>query len=208
VIITTTPIPGVAIIDLKLIQDDRGFFARSFCRQEFIDAGLEPLVEQCNLSYNHRAGTLRGMHFQVEPAPEAKLVRCTRGAIVDVIVDLRPASPTRLQHVAVELTADNRRALYVPPFFAHGYQTLTDDTEVTYQVSGAYTPGTERGLRHDDPALGLSWPVPVAVISAKDAGWPLLSQQEADGRITPAASATSAGASAQAPTREPVEVRS
>jgi dTDP-4-dehydrorhamnose 3,5-epimerase len=141
VIFTTTHIPGVAIVDLKLLEDDRGFFARTFCREEFIEAGLEPLVEQCNLSFNHAAGTLRGMHLQVAPAPEAKLVRCTRGAIVDQIVDLRPDSPTRLQHVSVELTADNRRALYVPPFFAHGYQTLTDDAEVSYQVSGAYTPG-------------------------------------------------------------------
>jgi dTDP-4-dehydrorhamnose 3,5-epimerase len=117
------------------------------------------------------------MHLQVAPAPEAKLVRCTRGAIVDIIVDLRDDSPTRLQHVSVELTADNHRALYVPPYFAHGYQTLTDDTEVSYQVNQAYTPGTERGLRYDDPALGLSWPVPVTVISEKDRGWPLLSER-------------------------------
>ena len=182
-IFTTTHVPGVAIVDLKLLADDRGFFARTFCREEFIEAGLEPLVEQCNLSFNHAAGTLRGMHLQVAPAPEAKLVRCTRGAIVDQIVDLRPDSPTRLQHVSVELTADNRRALYVPPFFAHGYQTLVDDTEVSYQVSGAYTPGTERGLRYDDPALGLTWPVPVAVISDKDRSWADLAEQEADGRI-------------------------
>jgi dTDP-4-dehydrorhamnose 3,5-epimerase len=192
VIISTTDILGVAIIDLKRLEDDRGFFARSFCRQEFIDAGLEPLVEQCNVSFNHTAGTLRGMHLQVPPAPEAKLVRCTRGAIVDQIVDLRPDSPTRLQHVTVELTEDNRRALYVPPFFAHGYLTLTDGAEVTYQVSGAYTPSAERGLRHDDPALGLSWPAPIAVISAKDASWPLLSEQEADGRIAPAVATSGA----------------
>ncbi|MDQ1286681.1 MAG: dTDP-4-dehydrorhamnose 3,5-epimerase [Actinomycetota bacterium] len=182
-IITTTDVPGVAIVDLKLLEDDRGFFARSFCRQEFIDAGLEPLVEQCNLSYNHKAGTLRGMHMQVAPAPEAKLVRCTRGAIVDQIVDMRPGSPTRGTHVSVELTADNRRALYVPAYFAHGYQTLVDETEVVYQVSGAYTPGTERGLRYNDPALGLTWPVPVAVISDKDRSWDDLAVQEADGRI-------------------------
>ena len=194
-IFTTTHVPGVAIVDLKLLADDRGFFARTFCREEFIEAGLEPLVEQCNLSFNHAAGTLRGMHLQVAPAPEAKLVRCTRGAIVDQIVDLRPDSPTRLQHVSVELTADNRRALYVPPFFAHGYQTLVDDTEVSYQVSGAYTPGTERGLRYDDPALGLTWPVPVAVISAKDSSWDDLAVQEADGRILVGAGRT-AGATA------------
>ena len=137
---TTTDIPGVAIVDLELREDDRGFFARTFCREEFIAAGLEPLVEQCNLSFNHKAGTLRGMHLQVDPAPEAKLVRCTRGAIVDIIVDLREGSPTRLQHVSVELTADNRRALYVPPYFAHGYLTLEDNTEVGYQVSHVHTP--------------------------------------------------------------------
>lgn len=189
-IFTTTPVAGVAIIDLTLLEDDRGFFARSFCRQEFIDAGLEPMVEQCNVSFNHKAGTLRGMHMQVQPAPEAKLVRCTRGAIVDQIVDMRPDSPTRLRHVSVELTADNHRALYVPPFFAHGYLTLTDAAEVTYQVSGAYTPGVERGLRYDDPALGLSWPIDIAIISAKDRTWDALAVQEADGRIPTAAGAT------------------
>ena len=172
--ITTTPLSGVAVIDLERKEDDRGFFARTFDRQEFVEAGLEPLVEQCNLSFNHRAGTLRGMHYQVAPATEAKLVRCTAGAIVDVIVDMRPDSPTYLLHYAVELSAGNRRALYVPPMFAHGYQALTDGAEVSYQVSEAYTPGTERGLRHDDPALGLSWPLPVSVISPKDAGWPLM----------------------------------
>ena len=172
--ITTTPLSGVAVIDLERKEDDRGFFARTFDRMAFADAGLEPLVEQCNLSFNHKAGTLRGMHYQVAPATEAKLVRCTAGAILDVIVDVRPDSPTYLQHYAIELSADNRRALYVPPMFAHGYQALTDGAEVAYQVSEAYTPGTERGLRHDDPALGLSWPLPVSVISPKDAAWPLL----------------------------------
>jgi dTDP-4-dehydrorhamnose 3,5-epimerase len=165
---------SVAVVELELKGDDRGFFARTFDRKEFADAGLDPLVEQCNLSFNHKAGTLRGMHYQVAPATEAKLVRCTAGAIVDIIVDVRPDSPTYLQHYSIELTADNRRALYVPPMFAHGYQTLTDGTEVSYQVSEAYTPGTERGLRHDDPALGLSWPLPVSVISPKDAAWPLI----------------------------------
>ena len=175
--IATTHLSGVAVIDLERKEDDRGFFARTFDRKEFADAGLEPLVEQCNLSFNHKAGTLRGMHYQVAPATEAKLVRCTAGAIVDIIVDVRPDSPTYLQHFAVELTADNRRALYVPPMFAHGYQALTDGAEVTYQVSEAYTPGTERGLRHDDPALGLSWPLSVSVISPKDAAWPLMGEQ-------------------------------
>ena len=154
--------------------DERGFFARTFDRQEFLDAGLEPVVEQANLSFNHRAGTLRGMHYQVAPATEAKLVRCTRGAVLDVAVDLRPDSPSYLQHVAVELTANSRTALYVPPMFAHGYLTLEDACEVVYQVSAAYAPGAERGLRYDDPALGIAWPVPVAVVSEKDRDWPLL----------------------------------
>ena len=173
-IITRTHVPDVAIIDLELREDDRGFFARTFDRAEFEAAGLNPAVEQCNASFNHRAGTLRGMHYQLDWAPEVKLVRCVRGAIVDQIVDMRPESPTYLQHVSVELSAENRRALYVPAMFAHGYQTLADATEVVYQVTGSYTPGAERGQRFDDPALGLRWPLEVAVISAKDAGWPLL----------------------------------
>jgi dTDP-4-dehydrorhamnose 3,5-epimerase len=177
-IITTTPVDGVAVIDLDLRSDDRGFFARSFCVEEFGAAGLQTVVEQCNLSFNHQAGTLRGMHFQVAPHPEAKLVRCIRGAVVDMIVDMRPDSPTRLQHVAVELSADNRRALYVPAYFAHGYQTLTDDTEVMYQVSGSYEPAAERGLRYDDPELGLDWPLPVSMISTKDATWPLIADRD------------------------------
>lgn len=177
--IIRTDIEGVAITELERREDDRGFFARTYDRAEFIAAGLEPAVEQCNMSYNHKAGTLRGMHLQVPPHPETKLVRCVRGAIVDMIVDMRPDSPTRLQHVAVELTAENRRALFVPAYFAHGFQTLLDDTEVVYQASGAYAPQAERGLRHDDPDLHLTWPVPVSVISEKDQSWPLYSQRPA-----------------------------
>ncbi len=178
-IFTTTPIEGVAVLDLETRSDDRGFFARSFCQEEFADHGLLPMVEQCNIAYNFKAGTLRGMHYQLPPATEAKLVRCIAGAIVDIIVDLRSDSPTYLQHVAVELTASNRRSLYVPPMFGHGYQTLTDDAEILYQVSEKYTPGCERGLRFNDPALGLKWPLPVTVISDKDASWPLLKVAEA-----------------------------
>ena len=176
-IITPTEIAGPAVIDLELRGDERGFFARTFDREQFVAAELNPAVEQCNASFNHLAGTLRGMHYQLAHAPEVKLVRCVRGAILDQIVDMRPDSPTYLQHVAVELTARNRRALYVPPMFAHGYQTLDDETEVIYQVSGAYSPGAERGLHHGDPALGLSWPLPVSRISTKDAGWALLEDQ-------------------------------
>jgi dTDP-4-dehydrorhamnose 3,5-epimerase len=177
-IITGTPIEGPAIVDLDRRFDDRGFFARTFCVTEFANEGLATEVEQCNLSFNHRAGTLRGMHFQVAPHPEAKLVRCIAGAVLDIIVDVRPGSPTWLQHVAVELSAENRRALYVPPYFAHGYQTLVDGAEVMYQVSGSYVPAAERGLRWNDPELGLAWPLPVEVISPKDASWPLLSERD------------------------------
>lgn len=168
-----TPLKGAFVIDLELRQDDRGYFARTFCVHEFEAHGLQPTVAQCNVSFNHRKGTLRGMHYQAPPAAETKLVRCTSGAIYDVIVDLRPESPTYLSHFGVELSAEKRRALYVPELFAHGYQTLTDGAEVAYQVGEFYTPGFERGLRYDDPALAIAWPLEVATISAKDAGWPL-----------------------------------
>ena len=179
---TPTGLPGAKIVQPDPREDERGFFTRTFDRAEFEANGLDPHVEQCNLSYNHKAGTVRGMHMQMAPAYEAKLVRCSRGAIVDIIVDMRPDSPTYLQHVAVELTAENRHALFVPPLFAHGYQTLVDGTETVYQVSGKYSPEHERGLRHDDPRLGLHWPLPVSVISQKDASWPLLDEQLAGGR--------------------------
>ena len=168
-----TPLSGAFVIDLEEKPDSRGFFARSFCASEFEAHGLKPAVAQCNLSFNHRRGTLRGMHYQVARAAEAKLIRCTRGAIYDVIVDLRPCSQTYMQHFGVELSDENRCALYVPELFAHGYQALTDGAEVTYQVSEVYTPGCERGLRYNDPALGIQWPIPVTVISDKDKAWPL-----------------------------------
>ncbi|MFN7659089.1 MAG: dTDP-4-dehydrorhamnose 3,5-epimerase, partial [Dolichospermum sp.] len=140
----------------------------------FIAHGLKPTVAQCNLSFNHKKGTLRGMHYQTLPAAETKLIRCTQGAIYDVIVDMRPESPTYLSHIGVELTAENRRALYVPEMFAHGYQALTDGAEVVYQVGEFYTPGYERGLRYDDPILGISWPLNATEMSDKDRNWPLL----------------------------------
>jgi dTDP-4-dehydrorhamnose 3,5-epimerase len=166
------PLSGAAVIEIETHEDDRGFFARAFCQREFEEHGLGPTVAQANLAFNHKRGTLRGMHYQLPPAAEAKLIRCIRGAVYDVIVDLRLDSPTYLHHFGVELSADNRRALYVPELFAHGYQTLADDTEVLYQVSEFYTPGQERGLRHDDPLLAIDWPLPVSVISPKDAAWP------------------------------------
>ncbi len=167
-----TPLAGACVVELEPFEDDRGFFARAWCRKEFEAHGLEPEVVQANLSYNRSAGTLRGMHYQVAPYEETKLVRCIRGALYDVIVDLRPESPTYKQWYGVELTADNRRALFVPRGFAHGFLTLADETEAFYQVSEYYAPGAERGLRYDDPAFGIRWPGPVKVISEKDASWP------------------------------------
>ncbi len=169
---TPTAIDGCLIIDIEPHTDDRGFFARTFCTQEFAAAGLDTSVIQCNMSFNHKAGTVRGMHRQIPPYAEGKLVRCTRGAIVDVAVDSREDSPTFGQHVMVELSADNRRALFIPPYVLHGYQTLVDDTEVTYQVTGPYAPQGERPQRYDDLQFGLTWPHEVTVISEKDANAP------------------------------------
>lgn len=171
-IFTETKLKGAFIIDLEIREDDRGGFARTFCANEFEEHGLKTTVAQCNMSFNHKAGTLRGMHYQLPPAAETKLVRCTKGAIYDVIIDMRPDSPTYMQHIGVELTADNRRTLYIPEMFAHGYQALTDGAEVIYQVGEFYTPGYERGLRYNDPAFGIEWPMEVTVISEKDAAWP------------------------------------
>ena len=177
-IFTETKLQGAYVIDLERREDERGFFARTFCQREFEDHGLKPLIAQANTAYNTKEGTLRGMHLQFPPAAETKLVRCTRGAILDIIVDLRPESSTYLEHVAVTLDADTRRALYVPERFAHGYQVLVDETETSYQVGEFYTPSTEGGLRHDDPRLGLDWPLEVSVISEKDRLWPLLEEIE------------------------------
>lgn len=172
--LTETRLAGAYIIDLELKGDDRGFFAREFCVNELAAYGLKTEMVQCNLSFNHKAGTLRGMHYQAAPDTETKLVRCTQGAIYDVIVDLRPDSPTYGEHVGIELSAKNRRSLYVPEMFAHGYQTLTDNAEVIYKVSAFYAPQSERGLHHGDPALGIQWPLPVSTISPKDAAWSFL----------------------------------
>ena len=169
-----TDLPGAYIVELEQRTDDRGFFARTFCVREFSELGLTTRVSQCNLSFNRQRGTLRGLHFQAEPAAEAKLIRCVAGAAHQVLVDMRPGSPTYLRHTSVELSAENRRAVYLPELFAAGMQTLEDDTELMYQVSEFYTPEAERGLRFDDPAIGITWPLPVSAISPKDAAWPLL----------------------------------
>jgi dTDP-4-dehydrorhamnose 3,5-epimerase len=168
VIFTETKLKGAFVIELERREDERGFFARSFCRQEFEAHSMNPLVAQSGIAMNREKGTLRGMHFQFPPAAESKLVRCTRGALLDVIVDLRPESETYLQHVAFELDADSMRALYVPERFAHGYQTLRDDTVASYELGEVYTPGAGGGLLHDDPKLRLTWPLPVTAISARD----------------------------------------
>jgi dTDP-4-dehydrorhamnose 3,5-epimerase len=177
-IFVETNLSGAFILELERRGDSRGFFARTFCAEEFAEHGLKPTIAQANLAYNDKRGTLRGMHFQYPPAAETKLVRCTRGAILDIIVDLRPESDTYLQHVSVELSADNHRALYVPERFAHGYQVLEDATETSYQVGEFYTPSVEGGLRHDDPRLDLTWPLPVEEMSEKDAAWPMLDDVE------------------------------
>lgn len=168
---TETKLKGAFIIDIETFEDHRGGFARTFCAKEFEEHGLKSTFVQCNMSYNFKAGTLRGMHYQVAPACETKLVRCTKGAIYDAIIDMRPDSPTYKQHIGVELTEDNHRALLVPEMFAHGYQALTDGAEVIYQVGEFYTPGYERGLRYDDPEFGIEWPMDVTVISEKDGAW-------------------------------------
>ncbi len=178
-IFTPTDVAGAYIVDLEPRGDERGFFARAFCRGEFEAHGLSSRVIQCNLSSSSRAGTLRGMHFQVAPHEEAKLVRCTRGALYDVALDLRPESPSYLRWVGVELTSENHRMLYVPEGCAHGFQSLADDTEVFYQVSAAYAPDAERGVRWDDPAFAIAWPEAESrVISDKDAGWPAYEPQD------------------------------
>jgi dTDP-4-dehydrorhamnose 3,5-epimerase len=177
-IFTETRLKGAYIIDLERRQDTRGYFARAFCQKEFEAHGLNPFIAQANVAFNVKKGTLRGMHFQYPPAPESKLVRAIRGAILDIIVDLRPESPTYLQHIEVELNEDNGRALYVPERFAHGYQALQDKTETSYQVGEFYTPGAEGGLLYNDPRLSLKWPLPVTAISDKDKAWKPLSEIE------------------------------
>jgi dTDP-4-dehydrorhamnose 3,5-epimerase len=173
-IIEETPIAGLKVIRFSLIRDERGYFARTFCSRDFERHGLKPTIAQANLAFSYRSGTTRGMHFQIPPTAETKLVRCTRGAIQDVVVDLRPESPTFLEHFELELTSDNGTALYVPERFAHGYQTLTDDVEVAYEVGAFYTPNCERGLRFDDPRLALPWRLRPTSVSDKDRNWPLL----------------------------------
>jgi dTDP-4-dehydrorhamnose 3,5-epimerase len=165
-------VSGAYVISPEKIEDERGFFARSWSRDEFEAHGLNPNVAQCNISFNNAKGTLRGMHYQAQPYEETKLVRCTKGSIYDVVVDLRPGSPTFKKHDGATLSADNRLMLYVPEGCAHGFITLEDGVEIFYQISEFYTPSAQRGVRYDDPAFGIDWPVPVTVINPRDKNYP------------------------------------
>src|SRR5215212_10255934 len=166
-----TKLAGAFLIEPQLFEDERGFFTRTFSQREFLQHGCNPELLECNVSFNKRAGTLRGMHFQMTPYAQAKLVRCTAGAIWDAIIDLRPSSPTLRQWVGVELTARNHRGLYIPEGFAHGFITLADETEVFYQMGGVYNAGASRGVRWNDPAFGIEWPRPISVINDRDANY-------------------------------------
>lgn len=167
-IFTETKLAGAYIIEPERLDDERGFFARTWCRRELEEHGLNSQLVQCNISFNKRRGTLRGMHYQVAPSAEAKLLRCTAGAIYDVIIDLRPESPTFMHHVAVMLSSDNRKMLYVPEGFAHGFQTLEDNTEVFYQMSEFHAPDCSRGVRWNDPSFGIQWPDDKRTIIERD----------------------------------------
>jgi dTDP-4-dehydrorhamnose 3,5-epimerase len=171
-IFTETKLKGAFVIEPEKLEDERGFFARTRCQREFAQHGLNPCIAQCNISFNPKRGTLRGMHYQIAPHAEVKTVRCTRGAIYDVIVDLRLDSPTFTQWAALELNAENRRILYVPEGFAHGFQTLEDATEVFYEISVSYAPEYARGVRWDDPAFGIQWPPAGRRISTRDRTYP------------------------------------
>jgi dTDP-4-dehydrorhamnose 3,5-epimerase len=171
-IFTETKLKGAFIVEPQRLEDERGFFARSWCRREFEERRLNPRLVQCNISFNSKRGTLRGVHYQAAPFEEAKLMRCSMGSLYDVIVDLRPDSPTFKQYLGLILTPDNRRMLYAPEGFAHGFLTLEDNTEVFYQMSEFYSPDHARGFRWNDPAFGIEWPGDVQVISDRDRGWP------------------------------------
>jgi dTDP-4-dehydrorhamnose 3,5-epimerase len=173
-IFTESPLPGALLVDLTPIADERGFFARTYCAQEFAAQGLATELQQCSVSYNLRKGTLRGLHYQRAPHEEHKLVRCTAGAIFDVIVDIRPKSAHYRRWYGTELTAQNRRSLFIPPGFAHGFITLSDETEVYYMISVPYAPEHAQGFRWSDPAFGILWPLAPSVISPRDAAYPLL----------------------------------
>jgi dTDP-4-dehydrorhamnose 3,5-epimerase len=171
-IFTETKLKGAYAIDLERVTDERGFFARCWCAKEFSSHGLSPAIVQVNIGHSAKRGTIRGMHFQTAPYAEVKVVHCSRGALYDVIIDLRDGSPTKGQWVAAELTADNGRMVYVPEGFAHGYQTLEDETDLVYQTSQLYAKEAAKGVRYNDPAFGIIWPLPVSIVSSGDMSWP------------------------------------
>lgn len=169
---TELSVQGAYLVDIERMEDKRGVFARTFCSREFASHGLDPNLVQCSLSFNHLKGTLRGMHYQIKPYEENKLVRCTMGAVFDVMVDLRPDSPTFLKWTSAELTTDNHRALYIPKGCAHGFMSLEDNSEILYQISEFWSPEHGRGVRWNDPAFGIHWPMQPTVIAPRDAGYP------------------------------------
>ena len=171
-IFTETKLKGAYVIDLERVTDERGFFARRWCVKEFSSHGLSPAIVQVNIGHSATRGTIRGMHFQTAPHAEVKVVYCSRGALYDVMIDLRDGSPTKGQWVGAELTADNGRMLYVPEGFAHGYQTLEDETDLVYQTSQFYAKEAANGVRYNDPAFGIPWPLPVSIVSSGDKNWP------------------------------------
>lgn len=171
-IFTETKLKGAFVVEPELLEDERGFFARSWCRREFENQGLNPNLVQCNISFNRKKGTLRGMHYQAPPNVEAKLVRCTMGAVYDVIIDLRPDSSTFKQWISVEMTSENRKMIYIPEHFAHGFITLEDNTEVFYQMSEFYAPDSARGIRWNDPAFNIQWPIEAVTLSERDRNFP------------------------------------
>ena len=168
----STDIDGLYYVDIEKLKDERGFFGRAFCLKEFEEIGLDSEICQANISFNHRAGTLRGMHYQKPPYQESKFIRCIRGSIYDVVIDLRKNSPTYCHSFGIELNDENRTALFVPKDFAHGFVTLKDDTEVIYMVSQSYVPNAEEGIRWDDPFFAIDWPINPSLVSSKDAQWP------------------------------------
>lgn len=176
-----TKLPGAFVIELDPRRDERGFFARCFSQEEFAGYGLARSFVECNVSYSRRRGTLRGLHYQAAPHQQAKLVRCTAGVIWDAIVDLRPGSPCHLSSFSVELSAENRRMLYVPRGFGHGFQTLTDDAEVFYQMTYRHVPDAERGFRWNDPRIAIAWPLEVTAMSERDQGLPCFNPETFDG---------------------------
>ncbi len=167
-----TPLQGSYRIELEKIHDERGYFARAWALDEFAAHGLETTLSQCNTSVNHKRGTLRGLHYQLPPSGEVKLVRCTRGALFDVMIDLRPHSPTFLRWYGAELSAENAQMLYIPRGFGHGFQTLSDTTEIFYMISTPYAPAAQRGARWNDPLFAIEWPLSVSMINGRDAGYP------------------------------------